>query len=62
MTVTITPRAQLQRRDVYSGMARIYADGERVYLVAEQLRNGTTVLPLAYVAELALDEDAGAID
>lgn len=57
MTVTLTPRGQLQRRDTYSGIAHVVSDGR--VLALQSAGHPPVLLTLSTVAAIALDEDGG---
>lgn len=60
MTVMVTPRRQVQRRDIYTGVTRVVSDG--LVLSLHCASNPPVLLVLSTVAEISLDEDRGAIE
>lgn len=60
MTVTITPRAYLQRRDTYTGVTRVVSNG--VWLVLQCTANPAILIDQSTVAAITLDEEGGAIE
>jgi hypothetical protein len=60
MTVTLTPRRWLQRRDSYSGITRVVSDGQ--VLALHCAAHATVFVALSTVAAIALDEDGGALE
>ena len=66
MNVRITPRGAPQRTEIYSGVQMVQSDGNDLVMLvdvsrAKTLRHQITI-PLAGVAVIALDDDAGSIE
>lgn len=55
MNVRVTPRAELQRTDTYTGVARCHSDGVTLRLYFWNLESVS--LPLRSIVEILIDAD-----
>jgi hypothetical protein len=66
MNIRITPRDAPQRTEIYSGVQMVQSDGDDLIMLVDVSRVKTLrhkiTIPLAGVAAIALDDDAGSIE